>query len=224
MPTLTTVLWDLDGTLVDSGATWRGAEYAFLSSRGLPWDDASSERLIGGNINRMADVFEEVTGVRFSTEELRDELSAAVIAAMKERVPYMPGAVELGAVFAQRGIRQGIVTSSSSEIADTVASGLDWIDPALVVSLDDVRTPKPDPGPYLLAIARSADPEGILAIEDSPSGTASALAAGLRVLVASAANPGALPSGQAVHTETLLVAAGSGLDALLATLGLRLPD
>ena len=43
------LLWDFDGTLVDSGELWRRSEYTFLNARKLPWNDAASRRLLGGN-------------------------------------------------------------------------------------------------------------------------------------------------------------------------------
>lgn len=65
------LLWDFDGTLVDSGELWRRSEYTFLNARKLPWNDAASKRLLGGNLELAAHVMAEVTGVRFTVDELR---------------------------------------------------------------------------------------------------------------------------------------------------------
>ena len=46
----------LDGTLVDSGELWRRSEYTFLNARKLPWNDAASKRLLGGNLELAAHV------------------------------------------------------------------------------------------------------------------------------------------------------------------------
>ena len=186
---LHSVLWDLDGTLLDSTPLWRAAEYEFLGRRSLAWSDENSLRLVGGNLERVSEVFAEVTGQTFSIDELRDEMAASVLRAIACRVPWAPGARELAEELATVGIRQGIVTSSYRDIGMAVMAELPVFDPSLLVTREDVRQPKPAPEPYLVAAERlgvTLPTSGVLVIEDSESGISSARAAMLPVLAIAA--------------------------------------
>lgn len=177
------LLWDFDGTLVDSGDLWRRSEYAFLAARQLPWNDAASERLLGGNLELAAAVMAEVTGVRFSVDELREGLGEAVRESLSRQVPWMPGVRGLLREQHQRGLRSALVTSSYASIVKAALDQLSYTPFHAWVTREDVEQPKPDPQPYQLALERLGVPAtAALAIEDSPSGVASALAAGCHVL------------------------------------------
>ena len=93
----------------------------------------------------------------------------------------MPGALDLLAEVRQAGIPRILVTSSERVIMDAVLTSLARHDIAFTATVcgADVREPKPDPEPYLLAAALiGADPGACVALEDSPNGVLSALAAG----------------------------------------------
>lgn len=182
---LHTVLWDLDGTLLDSTPLWRAAEYEFLGRRGLAWSDDNSMRLVGGNLERVSSVFAEVTGQHFSVELLREEMAASVLRAITHQTPWAPGARELVEELASMGTRQGIVTSSYRDIGMAVMAETPAFDPSLLVSREDVAKPKPDPEPYRVAADRLGihlPAAGVLVIEDSESGIRSARSAGFPVL------------------------------------------
>lgn len=183
---LHTVLWDLDGTLVDTEQAWRRAESAFLTARGHRWnaaDDNYIARLHGSSLDVVSDVFYEASGVRYPVDVLRREMTEAVRDEFSRGMPFMPGVRQLTAILAAAGVRQGIVTSSHDEVAADIVHALPVIDRQLVVTRDDVRNPKPAPEPYLTALARiDGGRDGVIAIEDSQTGVASATTAGLRVL------------------------------------------
>ncbi|MFG0228539.1 HAD family hydrolase [Achromobacter sp. 413638] len=212
------LLWDFDGTLVDSGELWRRSEYTFLNARKLPWNDAASRRLLGGNLELAAHVMAEVTGVRFSVDELRRGLGDAVRDALSRHVPWMPGVRGLLREQHQRGLRSALVTSSYAAIVRTALEQLAYAPFQSWVTREDVERPKPDPQPYRLALERlDIAADAALAIEDSPAGVASALAAGCHVL---AVGPdlrelaqGHERGGALAHVDSL---AGLTLDAVLA--------
>jgi len=141
-------------------------------------------------------------------------MATSVLSAVTGEIPWMPGAREIVRELSLAGVRQGIVTSSFRDIAMIVADATDGaIDPALVITRDDVVEPKPDPEPYLVAGSRVAG-RGypILAIEDSVSGVASAVAAGLPVLAVGEQAKGSLADawiptlvGQGIATLSLIV-------------------
>ena len=139
------LLWDFDGTLVDSGELWRRSEYTFLNARKLPWNDAASRRLLGGNLELAAHVMAEVTGVRFSVDELRRGLGDAVRDALSRHVPWMPGVRGLLREQHQRGLRSALVTSSYAAIVRTALEQLAYAPFQSWVTREDVERPKPDP-------------------------------------------------------------------------------
>ena len=141
------LLWDFDGTLVDSGELWRRSEYTFLNARKLPWNDAASKRLLGGNLELAAHVMAEVTGVRFTVDELRRGLGDAVRDALSRHVPWMPGVRGLLREQHQRGLRSALVTSSYAAIVRTALEQLAYAPFQSWVTREDVERPKPDPQP-----------------------------------------------------------------------------
>lgn len=177
------LLWDFDGTLVDTGGLWRRSEYDFLRSHGLPWNDAASERLLGGDLALAAEVMAEVTGTRFTVDALRQGMGEAVRAALSRQVPWRPGVPGLLRAQHQRGLRAALVTSSYAPIVRAALDPLPYAPFQVQVTREDVSQPKPHPQPYLMALERlGVSAACALAIEDSPSGVASAHAAGCHVL------------------------------------------
>ena len=135
------LLWDFDGTLVDSGELWRRSEYTFLNARKLPWNDAASKRLLGGNLELAAHVMAEVTGVRFTVDELRRGLGDAVRDALSRHVPWMPGVRGLLREQHQRGLRSALVTSSYAAIVRTALEQLAYAPFQSWVTREDVERP-----------------------------------------------------------------------------------
>jgi beta-phosphoglucomutase-like phosphatase (HAD superfamily) len=94
----------------------------------------------------------------------------------------------------EAGVPAALVTMSIRRMAEAVAAAVPFDAFSLIVAGDEVAEPKPHPEPYLLAAARlGVDPAGCVAIEDSPPGLASAVAAGTRAV--GVPNAVALPEG-----------------------------
>jgi HAD superfamily hydrolase (TIGR01509 family) len=106
-----------------------------------------------------------------------------VVDRVREHIPWRPGAQDLLSALGFCGVPCALVTMSYRRLADAVLAGLPPRTFAAVVSGDDVARGKPHPEPYLTAAARlGVPPSACLAIEDSPTGIASAQAAGVPVL------------------------------------------
>lgn len=175
------VLFDLDGTLVDSTAAverswlrWAEQEQVppgrLVGFHGVP-AYAIVEALLQPDRHRAAKV-------RIDGLELAD--TAGVVA--------LPGAVRALACLPPG--RAAIATSCTRALAAAriAAAGLDV--PGVVVPVDDVAAGKPAPDPYLLAAARlGVDPARCLVVEDAPSGLESARAAGCRTLAVTTTTP-----------------------------------
>lgn len=176
-------LIDFDGTLVDSEHIWRNAEYTFLGSHGLPWSEEAADRLVGGNLDLAANVIEDVTGVRFSIAELQEGLQEIVRQALLVELPWISGAETLLKELQHLRARAVLVTSNYRYVVEPLFEALPFSPFSMLVTRDDVARPKPDPEPYTLALARlGIDGSDAIALEDSPAGVKSALAAGCHVV------------------------------------------
>ncbi|MFG6502053.1 HAD family hydrolase [Microbacterium sp. P05] len=173
------VLWDMDGTLVDTEPYWMAAETPLVESFGGTWSHEQALGLVGLGLEDSARIFQNA-GVRLAVHEIIDHLTDEVMRRLAETgVPFRPGARELLAELKAAGVPTALVTMSMRRMADHVVNlmGFDAFD--LVVAGDDVERPKPFPDPYLQACAAlGVDPLDTIAIEDSPNGLRSAVASG----------------------------------------------
>lgn len=175
------VLWDLDGTLVDTEPVWMAAERELADEHGVDWSHDDGLALVGLALPDSGAYIQRRLESTLSPAEIVDYLVARVAAQLAESVPWRPGAVELITAFAAAGVPQALVTMSYAPIASAVAQHLPF---AAVVTGDAVVEGKPHPEAYLTAAALlGCEPSACLAIEDSGTGAASAMAAGCEVLV-----------------------------------------
>jgi HAD superfamily hydrolase (TIGR01509 family) len=170
------VLWDLDGTIVDTEPLWMAAEHDLAAQHGKIWTEEDGLALVGNSLLASGHYIREKLEIEMSAEDVVDHLVTQLAAALTEHIDWRPGARELIEALAAEGVPQALVTMSYASIAEPVAASLPF---KAVVTGDIVSRPKPHPDPYLLA----AEPADCLAIEDSGTGAAAANAAGCDVLV-----------------------------------------
>lgn len=178
------VLWDMDGTLVDTEPYWARCTTALVERHGGTWTEADEGRLLGKSLQASARVLQDVAGLTIPPDQIVDELLADVLVLVEEHLPWLPGAQELLAALRGAGVRCGLVTNSYWRFAEPVLRALPAGTFDVVVTGDLVDQGKPHPEPYLRAMAElGVTAERTLAVEDSPTGTAAAEAAGCTVLV-----------------------------------------
>lgn len=177
------VLWDMDGTIVDTEPYWIAAEFDIVESHGGTWSDEHARALVGSDLLDSGRYMRLHGGVDREPAEIVEMLLDRVVAGIRREVPWRPGARELLSDLRAVPVPTALVTMSWRRFAREVVNALpDGSFDAVVVG-DDVERGKPHPEPYLLAADRlGVDPVECLAIEDSPTGVASALAAGCTVL------------------------------------------
>lgn len=173
------VLWDMDGTLVDSEPYWMEAESALVSAFGGEWTAEDGRDLIGSGLYQSASIFQR-KGVDLSATEIVETLSQTVLDQLRREVPWRPGVLDLIADLRGAGIPSGIVTMSLRPAATFIAEQLGI---EHVISGSDVANEKPHPEAYVSGAALfGADAVACVAIEDSINGLKSAVAAGARSL------------------------------------------
>ncbi|MFV0461019.1 MAG: HAD family hydrolase [Actinomycetales bacterium] len=178
------VLWDMDGTIVDTEPYWIEAEHALVAEHGGVWTSEHADHLIGKDLRYSARYVREHGGVAgMSEEEIVHSLQDHVIARAGAQLDWRPGARELIAALSEAGVPQALVTMSWTGLAAAVAAHLPAGTFSTIVSGDLVENGKPHPEPYQLAMARlGVGSDDVVAIEDSPTGAASAAAAGVHVV------------------------------------------
>lgn len=190
-PTLpAAVLWDMDGTLVDTEPYWIRAEQELVAEHGGTWTHEQALQLVGNALTVSATILRDQGGVDLPVDAIVDRLLGQVVAQVRERVPWQPGALELLTSLAEAGVPCALVTMSYSALAEEVVSRGPEGAFATLVTGDQVTRGKPDPEPYLVAAERlGVDAAACVAIEDSPTGIASARAAGIATLGVEAVVP-----------------------------------
>ncbi|HEY6279810.1 MAG TPA: HAD family phosphatase [Streptosporangiaceae bacterium] len=184
------VLFDMDGLLVDTEPVWFEAERAVMARLGGSWADADQRELVGGSLAYTVSYMQGRAQRPVPPGQIASWLLGAMTELLTERgATLMPGAAELLAGLDAAGIPRGLVTSTQRQIMTAVlaSTGLAF---AVTVCGEDVRAGKPGPEPYLRAAALLGEPPGrCVALEDSPNGVASALAAGCPVIAVPSLHP-----------------------------------
>lgn len=177
------VLWDMDGTLVDTEEYWIAAEYDIAETFGGTWNEEHARALVGADLLDAGAYIRDHAGIDLTPEQIVDELLDRVVTHIAKNIPWRPGARELLAALNAAGIPCALVTMSWQRFAEPVVAALPPGSFQVIVTGDDVAHGKPHPEPYLEAARRlGVDPTRCVAIEDSPTGATSATAAGCVVV------------------------------------------
>ena len=175
------ILFDMDGTLIESEPIWMAEEARLGELLGIPWTGEDVEESIGGSLDDFAAKF-IARGARHDPLELIAMLSDRVTASVVASMPWIPGAQELLAEIARAEIPAAIVTNSMRRTVEPILEHAPAGSLRFAVTFDDVTRSKPDPEPYLAgASGLGIRPEHALVFEDSLNGAAAARAAGMRI-------------------------------------------
>jgi HAD superfamily hydrolase (TIGR01509 family) len=179
------VVFDNDGLLLDTEEAWTRAEVALFERHGGTFTMEHKRDLIGTSPATTAAKLEVILDMPGRGRALVDELHELVMDESLAGVPPRPGALELLAAVRAAGLPVGVASNSQRSFVERVLSGAGLLDGRfdVVVTADDVAHPKPAPDIYLAACAAlGSRPDRSTALEDSATGAAAALAAGMFVV------------------------------------------
>lgn len=175
------IIFDMDGTLVESETVWEEVEVEMFADRGIDYTDDARQQVVGMRLDSFFVKLSEIYNLTEPIDALEDEL----INRMLERIPSMvkakPGADALIDYTKSLGIPYCIASSSPMSIINRVVETVGWEDDIPHrYTAHDVPHGKPAPDVYLFAAEKlNVAPERCLALEDSPNGARAAVAAGM---------------------------------------------
>jgi HAD superfamily hydrolase (TIGR01509 family) len=177
------IVFDLDGVIVQSEEVWDEVREAYVRERGGRYDAEVQRALMGMSSTEWSRYLHDAAGVPDEPRAINEEVVRRMLAAYREHLPLIDGAVEAVQRLATR-YPLGLASSSNRELIDAVllVAGLAQYFRA-TVSSEEVAHGKPAPDVYLEAARRlGVDTSRCAAIEDSHGGIRSAKAAGMHVI------------------------------------------
>lgn len=183
--TITTVIFDMDGVLVDSEEYWLQARVEFAGALGKNWTMDDQRLAMGRNTIEWAHVMQERLQLegQMTLEAIMADVKGRVIAKLEQRLPTLPGALEAVHTSAAN-FRVALASGSPTEVIETVMrlTRLDAIFETMVFG-DTIARGKPAPDIYLEAARRlGVQPSECVGIEDSGNGLRSLKAAGMKAI------------------------------------------
>lgn len=178
------VLFDLDGVLAATEEIKARAHAETVRRYGGTLDPEYYSEVMGRSHKAAARAFLETSGARLDTATYARVFDSVYAELLREGVRLVPGAAALVEALKARRCRLAVVSSSLRWMMDEVLARTGLAERFEVsVSADDVSEEKPSPQPYRTALARLGLPPGrAVVIEDSETGIAAAIAAGLSVI------------------------------------------
>ncbi len=177
------VIFDLDGSLVDSMWLWRAIDIEYLGRFGIPLPEDLQSRIEGMSFEETAVYFKEHFPIPDPLETIKEDWNRMAWDKYMYEVPLKPGIPEFLDECRKRGILLGIATSNSRELVENVAAAHNLKNYfSCIMTGSDVKKGKPAPDIYLeTASALGVSPKDCLVFEDIIPGIQAGKSAGMRV-------------------------------------------
>lgn len=177
------IIFDLDGTLMDSMWVWTDIDIEYLGRHGQTLPDDLQDAIAGMSFTETAEYFKKRFALPQSVDEIKTDWNRMAYEQYATHVPLKPGAGKFLQKMRKQGILMGIASSNSRELiaaclhSNKVSEYFEHI----IISCD-VPKGKPAPDVYLLAAERlGVKPEECLVFEDIPEGIQAGKQAGMKV-------------------------------------------
>ena len=177
------VIFDLDGTLVDSMWMWKDIDIEFLARYGYECPEDLQKAIEGMSFSETAVYFKERFALPIELDEIKRIWTEMSIDKYRNEVPLKPGAGEFLRRLKERGVALGIATSNGRDMVDAVLGslGIEALFDNVTVGCE-VANGKPAPDIYLhVAGLLGVRPENCLVFEDVPAGILAGKRAGMEV-------------------------------------------
>ncbi len=177
------VIFDLDGSLVDSMWMWRSIDIEYLGKFGIPLPENLQSQIEGMSFSETAVYFKEHFAIPDSIEKIKADWNRMAWDKYTNEVPLKPGIPEFLEGCKRNGIQLGIATSNSRELVENIAEVHKLRNYfSCIMTGCDVERGKPAPDIYLaVAKALNVSPEYCLVFEDIIPGILAGKNAGMRV-------------------------------------------
>lgn len=177
------VIFDLDGTLVDSMWMWKQIDIDFLGSKGIPYPENLESEIEGMSFDETADYFARTFPLEETAEELKVIWNNMARENYEKKVPLKSGVKKFLTYLKKQNVKTGIATSNSRDLLQAVSKAHDlfsYID--VFLTSDEVKKGKPAPDVFLkVAENLSVEPKNCLVFEDIPNGILAGKRAGMEV-------------------------------------------
>lgn len=176
------IIFDLDGTLVDSMWIWKDIDIEYLSRFGIAYNEKLQSEIEGKSFTETAIYFKENFGITDTIEKIKSDWNEMAYLKYKEQVSLKTGALEFLKLLKEKGKKLGIATSNSTQLTEVCLNSLNissLFD--VVITGSDIKTGKPAPDIYLENAKRlKVLPERCLVFEDIPVGIMAGKNAGMK--------------------------------------------
>ena len=177
------VIFDLDGSLVDSMWMWRAIDIEYLGRFGIPLPEDLQSKIEGMSFSETAVYFKDFFHIPDSLEKIKDDWNRMAWDKYTNEVPLKPGIPEFLRGCRKHGIKLGIATSNSRELVENIVEVHKLRDYfSCIMTGCDVAHGKPAPDIYLAVSEKlRVNPERCLVFEDIIPGIQAGKSAGMKV-------------------------------------------
>ncbi len=180
---ITAVIFDMDGILVDSEKFWQRARIDFATTVGKPWTTDDQRVLMGSSTREWVKYMQQRLELDMTHEQVEDAIKNRLLAYYEKELPVLSGAVDAVKLAASR-YRVGLASGSAHWAIEAIMriTGLSHYFGA-VVSGDEVARGKPAPDVFLETAHRlGTPPDQVVGVEDSANGIRALKAAGMKAI------------------------------------------
>lgn len=183
---MSAILFDMDGTIIDSEPLWLQAEIQVMAELGCHWDEQDQINCLGGPMERTEKYMQDRSGNVKPYGYFGQRLNEVMKSKFVKDLQLIPNALELIIKSKEAGLKTALVTASGRELMNSVITRFPENSFDIAISRDDVVNSKPHPEPYLMAAERlKVKIDECLVLEDSMTGVRAGLDSGAQVVAIS---------------------------------------